>query len=45
MNIEFINERNAFHNYGHFTHDNLIHLFSMLKEQNLLNSIKDFKIH
>lgn len=38
MNIEFINERNAFHNYGHFTHDNLIHLFTMLKEENLLNS-------
>ena len=38
MNIEFINERNAFDNYGHFTHDNLVHLFSMLKEQNLLNS-------
>ena len=37
MNIKFINERNAFHNYGHFTHDNLIHLFNMLKQKNLLN--------
>ena len=37
MKIKYINEKNAFHNYGHFTHDNLIHLFTMLKQEKLLN--------
>lgn len=45
MKVKYINERNAFHNYGHFTHDNLIHVFTMLEQQNLLNKSNTLYLH
>lgn len=38
MNIVYREEKNAFHNYGHWIHDNLIYIFTFLKNNNLMNT-------
>lgn len=37
MHILYKEEKNAYDNYGHWIHDNLIYIFTYLKKKNLIN--------
>lgn len=37
MRILYKEEKNAYHNYGHWIHDNLIYIFAYLKKKHLIN--------